>query len=91
MKLIIQVKENENTPKFDFSNWNPDINWSPEAPAGLQFLSLLPISQGYEVPYQQQEHVGKIKVSTTHRKTRQLEFTSGKTTGRNILGSIPSC
>ena len=70
-------------PKFDFGEWNP------EAPAGLQFLSLLPLSVGfgYNIDYEQQhDHVGKIKPSTLHRRARRTVFSSGKTIARDILG-----
>ncbi len=84
--LFFQVK-NDGVPKFDFSNWNPDVSWSPEAPPGLKFLSLVALNRGYEVaPYEQHDHVGKMRVSTAHRKSRQQEFKSGRTTGKNILG-----
>ncbi len=80
--MQLQDVERERTPKFDFSCWNP------EAPAGLQFLSLLPVNHGYHVKYQQSEHTGKIKVSTSHRKARRKEFASGRTIGKNILGKL---
>ena len=65
-------------PKFNLTSW------SPEPPAGLHYMCLLPVA----IPqtYTQDEHVGKLKTSAAHRKQRLKEFTSGRTTCRNILG-----
>lgn len=64
-------------PNFNITSWNP------EPPAGLHFMCLLPVA----IPqnYSQEEHVGKLKTSTAHRKQRLKAFTSGRTTCRNIL------
>ena len=83
--LSIKIRDDSNDiedgPRFDFTEW------SPEAPAGLQFLSLIPMSaSGYEVPTADTSHVGKIKVCSAHRKMRLRHFSSGKTIGRNMLG-----
>ncbi|CAH1795662.1 unnamed protein product [Owenia fusiformis] len=69
-------------PKFDFNSWNV------EGPPGIQFLSLLPLHQGYEfIPcqYPQSALVTKLKPSQVHRKTRRREFASGRTIQRDIL------
>ncbi|XP_041362600.1 ankyrin repeat domain-containing protein 54-like isoform X2 [Gigantopelta aegis] len=65
------------SPHFEFAHW------SPEPPAGLHFMCLVPFNRGYTC--NQDSHVGKIRTSSTHRKQRLKEFKSGKTTGRNIL------
>ena len=76
------MEEDDKTiPKFDFTGWNP------EPPAGLSYLSLLPIGRGYEIAVERQDdHVGKVRVSAQHRKARQQKFASGSVTGKNILG-----
>ncbi|XP_013391272.1 ankyrin repeat domain-containing protein 54-like [Lingula anatina] len=66
----------EEQPKFDFTSWSPD------APAGLQWLSLLPMGADYG---SQKEHVGRIRVSATHRKARMKRFASGQTVAKNKL------
>jgi hypothetical protein len=67
-------------PKFNF------VNWEPNPENCTSYLGLLPIQETYE----QSGHVGKIKVSTSHRRIRMREFINGKRTGRDIIGmSIP--
>ncbi|XP_064615015.1 ankyrin repeat domain-containing protein 54-like isoform X1 [Liolophura sinensis] len=65
-------------PSFDFSDWNP------EAPAGLQFLCLIPQLSGYEAKYEQGDLTGKVKISLRHRQQRLRHFKQGKTVGRDI-------
>ena len=65
-------------PKFNLTSW------SPEPPAGLHYMCLLPIALPHN--YSQGEQAGKLKTSTAHRKQRLKEFTSGRTTCRNIVG-----
>jgi len=69
------------SPVFSVSDWNP------EPPAGLQYISLLPINKGYEkIADQQHDLVSKISSTAQHRKQRRKEFTSGRITGRNLHG-----
>ncbi|XP_050392061.1 ankyrin repeat domain-containing protein 54 [Patella vulgata] len=72
-----QLPENDE-PKFNFE-------WNPEPPAGLHFMCLVPFHQDYQANYNQSSHIGKIKVSSSHRQQRMNEFKSGRTTGRNFL------
>lgn len=69
-------------PSFDFSDWNP------EAPAGLQFLCLIPQLSGYEAKYEQGDLTGKVKISLRHRQQRLRHFKQGKTVGRDITGDV---
>lgn len=73
-----QKQNSFQVPCFEISSW------SPQGPAGLQFVSLVPFMETHLVG-KQECHVGKIKVSTTHRKQRLKEFHSGRTTCRNIV------
>ena len=85
LSLQVEGDEGAKTPKFDFSGWNP------EAPAGLQFLGLLPVgSQGYEIKYPQDEHTGKIKASAVRRRSRQRQQLSSCIRGRT-LGNRSRC
>ena len=69
---------------FDFSCW------TPQPGVGTSFLGPLPVgceALSHGSDYQQSDTIGKMKVSTAHRKTRQKEFTSGQTTKKNIHGN----
>lgn len=65
-------------PCFEISSW------SPQGSAGLQFMSLVPFVQTH-LTQSQEPYVGKMKVSTAHRKQRMKEFKAGRTTCRNIV------
>ena len=74
------------SPVFSVSDWNP------EPPAGLQYISLLPVHKGYEsISDEQHDLMCKITPTALHRKQRRKELTAGKITGRNIHGMCHQC
>lgn len=79
---ITGSEDNQSASSFKIPDFKI-TSWSPEPPAGLHYMCLLPVA--VPVQYSQNEHVGKLKTSTAHRKQRLKAFTTGRTTCRNIL------
>ena len=74
----------EDIPCFDFTG----CSWSPEPPAGLHFLSLVPLATGYEAksgdtPPTQHSLVKKIK---TCRRGRRTELYRNRPIGKEVVG-----
>ena len=79
----------DHLPKYDFTG----ICWSPEPPAGLHFLSLVPVTSGYETsPTQsppsssQTQHDLVRKMKVKHKSHRPMVLQRKAALGKDVLG-----